>query len=78
MAEQNLDLFHWGSYFHLMFGAKVNQEGGIWGSGLFLLLHLDLGELGHLKLVAFVGAWLSEEFSRAHWIFPVCAPQNAM
>ena len=53
-------------------------DDSIWGSGLFLLLHLDLGELGHLKLVAFAGAWLSEEFSRAHWIFPVCAPQNAM
>ena len=35
-------------------------------------------ELGHLKLVAFAGAWLSKEFSRAHWIFPVCAPQKAI
>ena len=32
----------------------------IWGSGLFFALE-DLGELGHLKSVAFVGAWLFEE-----------------
>ena len=43
--------------------------------------HSGSQELGHLKLVAFAGAWLFEEFSRADapysGFFPLRAPQKA-
>ena len=48
--------------------------------GVFLLLHLDLGEWEPLKSVAFAGARLFEEFLRAHGaysgFYPLCAPQK--
>ena len=54
----------------------------IWDSGVFLLLHLDLGEWEPLKSVAFAGARLFEEFLRPNGaysgFYPLCAPQKAI